>query len=452
MQHRRTTVSALAAAFVALGTATAAAQPSDAEAGSGRFQFTPIPGPVPCGTSNAEQPFVLPPGYAQEVFAREGAGGTTDLWDMNTQNEDQLSAIPTVLAQAGATDGPHTGRFLYRAHEVTSGGQVSVTDLDTIDPATGEALTRVLVQRPDWERLDGMVWTPWGTILTAEETSQQALRDPAVPQAQGGLVYEIDPVTGTAVARPALGARANEGMRFDAEGNFYGISETRTPSGGFIYRFTPDRRGDLSTGTLYALKVTAPTGDRTGEAVWVPLDDATVQVNSDATALAAGATSYDRPEDVEIATSTGNNRGGANVLYVAVTEEDRVLRIDLREPRGGRHQDTAFVSDYVRAGVNVDPAQFDFPDNLALDHSGNLYITEDQPSPAPTADDIWMAEPGNGNQRGTSARVVRFASLPDCAAEPTGIYFDVDGGSLYVNAQHRSGDGRDLGVRIHPVR
>src|SRR4051794_2506966 len=112
-------------------------------------------------------------------------------------------------------------------------------------------------------------------------------------------------------------------MRFDAEGNFYGISETRTPSGGFIYRFTPDRRGDLSTGTLYALKVTAPTGDRTGEAVWVPLDDATVQVNSDATALAAGATSYDRPEDVEIATSTGNNRGGANVLYVAVLLGDR---------------------------------------------------------------------------------------------------------------------------------
>ena len=33
-----------------------------------------------------------------------------------------------------------------------------------------------------------------------------------------------------------------------------------------------------------------------------------------------------------MATSTGNNRGGASMLYVAVTDEHRVLRIDLREP------------------------------------------------------------------------------------------------------------------------
>ena len=57
-----------------------------------------------------------------------------------------------------------------------------------------------------------------------------------------------------------------------------------------------------------------------------------MQVDADAAATAAGATGYARPEDVEIATSTGNNRGGVGVLYVAVTDEHRVLRIDLREP------------------------------------------------------------------------------------------------------------------------
>jgi len=33
-------------------------------------------------------------------------------------------------------------------------------------------------------------------------------------------------------------------------------------------------------------------------------------------------------------------------------------------------------------------------------------------------------------------------------AEPTGIYFDKRGWALFVNVQHRGGDGRDLTVRI----
>lgn len=469
MLHRRTTVTGLAVALLAVGVNAAAARPTD-QAGSGRFQFTPLPSSTPCTSGgDPEQPFVLPEGYTQQVFAREGDGGTADLWDMNTQNETALRQIPHVLAEAGSTGGPHTGRFLYRTHEVGSGGQVSVTDLGQDEPTAedGEAVTRVLAEREDWERFDGIVWTPWGTILAAEETSRSSLPDPEVPQATAGLVYEIDPVTGEAVARPALGSRSHEGMRFDAQGNFYGISETnRRPrgaspqdpvTGGFIYRFTPDERGDLSSGTLYALKVTEPTEDRTGEAVWVPLDDAAAQVNSDAAASLAEATGYDRPEDVEITTSTGNSRDGAAMMYVTITGEDRVLAVDLREPRSGREHLSAHVFDYVRDPGNA-PTDFDDPDNNALDHSGNLFITEDPGGRAPGkthGDDIWVAEPAAGNstsgdQRRPAETVVRFASLTDCDAEPTGIYFDADGNTLYVNVQHRGGDGRDLAVRIQP--
>jgi hypothetical protein len=452
--HRSATVMAVAATVLVLGSPSASAQPPADEAGSGRFQFTPLPTSSPCTPGgNPEQPFLLPPGYTQEVLAQEGDGGTIDLWDMNTQNETALSEIPEVLAAAGSTGGPHVGRFLYRTHETGSGSQVSVTDLGRSEPdiETGREVTRVLAQRADWERFDGIVWTPWGTILAAEEVIGRAFPDPAVPQAQAGLVYEIDPVTGAAVARPAIGSRSHEGLRFDAQGNLYGISETNPPNG-FIYRFTPDRRGDLSSGTLYVLDVTAPTGDRTGEAVWVPLDPVSVQVNSDAAARAAGGTSYSRPEDVETAESTGNNRGGVNELYVAITGEDRVLKIDLREPIGGTEPLTAFVSDYVRNGLNA-PADFDAPDNLALDHSGNLYITEDPGTAGRTGlgDDIWTAEPpGAAGQDAPAERTVRFASLTDCNAEPTGVYFDVDGDTLYVNVQHRGGDGRDLGIRILP--
>src|SRR5206468_11345016 len=106
--------------------------------------------------------------------------------------------------------------------EVATNGQVTVTDLES-------GVTRVLAQRADWNRLDGTVWTPWGTLLTGEELRRGRTPfgpDPMAPQALAGLIYEIDPVSGASLARPALGARAHEGIRLDAEGNVYGISET----------------------------------------------------------------------------------------------------------------------------------------------------------------------------------------------------------------------------------
>jgi hypothetical protein len=393
---------------------------------TGQFQFEPLPASSPCTPGgNPAQQIVLPPGFVQTEIAREGQGGTRDLWDMNTVNET----------------GPDAGRFLYRTHEISPNAQVSVTDLQT-----GE--TRVLAKRADWERFDGIAWTPWGTIIAAEEVSPAAVKDPAVPQAVGGLVYEIDPVTGAAVARPAVGSRSHEGLRFDALGNLYGISE-RNP--GYIYRFTPDRRGDLASGQLYALKVTNDDGDNdplTGSATWVPLDRAAVQVDSDAAAAAAGATGYNRPEDIETADSTGNSRGG-QALFVAVTGDDSVYKVDLRQPAGGKEHLTAAVSAYVRAGVNA-PADFDSPDNLALDHNGNLYITEDPGGSAPAktlGDDIWVAVPSRGGAP-TAEDTVRFASITDCNAEPTGIYFSKDGNTLYVNIQHRGGDGADIAYAV----
>jgi uncharacterized protein len=360
------------------------------------------------------------------------------------------------------------------------------------------------IQHPDWERMDGIVWTPWGTLLVAEETNASAIKDPEVPQAQAGVAYEIsldphDPTklgtsvnpkgtTPGVVPRPALGSKSHEGMRFDPQGNLYSISE-RNP--GYIFRFVPDnenvqkdntssdglssREDNLSSGQLYALKVTEPTGDRTGEAIWEPLDRTAVQVDASAAADAEQATGYNRPEDVEITTSTGNNAtgSGANTLYVSVTgraapEDNRVLGIDLREPASGSDHATAFVYDYVRRGLNAPATEptnsFEMPDNLALDRAGNLYIAAD-PATAPAThfgDDIWVAEPNKGGQHEPAKCVVRFASLTDCNAEPTGIYFkmtgrpDGNGGAavnnnsetLFVNAQHRGGDGRDEAVAI----
>jgi len=272
-------------------------------------------------------------------------------------------------------------------------------------------------------------------VLFAEERIVASLRDPLVPNAVGGLVYEYNPETGLSRPLPVVGARSHEGLRFDVRGNLYGISES-TPGNagqsGAIFKFVPDTKGDLTSGQLYALKVL--DASKTGAAVWVPLDRDAVKINSDAEAIRVGATGWARPEDLEIGTSTGNNRGGQNVMYVATTTDALVLRIELKG-------DEAYVSNFVREGVNV--TGLANPDNLALDHQGNLYIAEDN-GPG----DIWVARAVGGGEE-VASEVVRFASLTDCAAEPTGIYFDKNGKTLFVNVQHAGGALRaDLTLAI----
>jgi hypothetical protein len=405
-------------------------------------RFEPLASSATCAPA-LDDPFVLPTDYAQQVVAREGEGGTIDLWDMNTQNEF----------------GEDAGRYVYRTHETTTGSEVSVTDLQEGD-------TTVLAQRADWERFDGIVWTPWGTILAGEETSQAAVPDPQVPEARAGLVYEffVDPenpdqlvaddprdtdgVQDGIIARPALGSKSHEGMRFDKQGYYYGISETNP---GSIYRFVPDRKGDLSEGQLQALKT---EDGRTGQGVWVDIPDEAARTDAQAAATAAGANGYNRPEDVETGESTGKDtNNGGNTLYVAITGTDEVLAVDLSSKK------QPFAYQYVGAEAgNAAPPEFDSPDNLALDSQGNLAITED-PSTVTQGDDVWIAEPSQSGKRQPAAEVGRFSSLKDCAAEPTGIYFALKGTSkftegtpreelvtdesLFVNRQH-AGQGTTL--------
>jgi len=185
-----------------LPTAAAPGRNNDSPS-KGPFQFDPLPASAPCTPGGSPtQPFLLPNGYAQHIIASQPQ--FPDVPDMQTLNET----------------GPQAGRFLYRTHEVGSNGAVSVTDL-----WTGE--THIFAQRPEWGRLDGIAWSPWGSLLIAEERA-------------GGLVYELDPQTGAATARPAIGRKSHEGMRFDPQGNLYSISESNP---GYIFKFVPDVQG-----------------------------------------------------------------------------------------------------------------------------------------------------------------------------------------------------------------
>ncbi|ODB82558.1 alkaline phosphatase PhoX [Candidatus Thiodiazotropha endoloripes] len=400
------------------------------------YNFKPLDESARWTDWNPASPWKLPRGYTQWIVAGERQlniydKGRNDWHDMNTVNET----------------GPRHGRFLYRTHEVQlpeslpEGGSVSVVDLKT-----GEAT--LLVQDSSYNSLDGIRWTPWGTLLFAEEI-------------EGGRLFEIlldeDLVTARDVIdRPAVGRLAHEGIELDRAGNLYLVDEYRgrtsgcrgvVPCGGGIYKFVPDVAGDLSSGKLYSLKVTGADGVGQGE--WVgPIDPQSARIS----ASQAGGQSYQRPEDLEVI---------GNTLYVAITEgprdtaavptsgqlvyteelyEGRVIAIDLKSMQ---------VSNFVKPGINV-PVEIGYPgdeghqtgfdsvDNLAEAPTGDLLMIEDN-SPS----DIWIASQ-HTNEFGASRKVSLFASLSDPQAEGSGIYFNPhDPSVLYVNVQHSAAEDGD---------
>ena len=413
------------------------------------FDFQPISGSAYGLESDADidtQPFFIPTGYQQRVVSSERDLNLyvgSDMLDMNTVNET----------------GKHAGRYLYRTHEVRPGAVGDDRNARRVDGGSGGALSvvdlhtgvaRELIGRADWEALDGLVWTPWGSLLFTEEVGYAKRPDPAAPNAKAGLVYELKPkpddpsrVESVSV-RPMLGALSHEGIEVDTQGQVYVIDEMRN---GSIYKFVPDRYGDLSSGQLYALKVSNPS--KTGDAVWVALEMAQVQFNAREAAQEKAATEYCRPEDLE--------RIGT-VLYVALTCEDvddptnkqgpgAILAVTLENRptvrfvvAPGKNVALEVQPDLGRAGVTG----FTHPDNLASGPNGTLWIAEDN-----EWSDIWVFDPHSKdeNSDGYPGGINLFASLKDKPAEATGIYFGPDFNTLFVNIQH-SGTGNDKTLAI----
>jgi len=268
------------------------------------------------------------------------------------------------------------------------------------------------------------------------------------------------------VHRNVVPRTSHEGIQFDKAGNMYFIDEL---NGGSVYKFTSTAKwGDVMSGKAeyfdagqtFVLRVgTGNTPNATGNFQWVPLTDSTgaalpgavtVTVNGvtsvdarNTTDLAAfKGTDYQRPEDLQIQTIAG-----ADYLYMTTTSTNEVYRLDLK--RGVitlfANQDTINLATGVRLG-----AALSSPDNLAIDHDGNIYIVEDRNGGVD--DDIWFARDLNkdGDLNDAGEGLARWASNGTVGSEFTGLYFDpTDKRRAWVNIQHpNSGNDRTIEITI----
>ena len=191
-----------------------------------------------------------------------------------------------------------------------------------------------------------------------------------------------------------------------------------------------------------------PITDATGAALLgaVTITDPNGVTSVDArntTNLAAfKGTDYQRPEDMQIQTVNGRE-----YLYMTTTTTNQVYRLDLKNNVISVFADRNTFN--LATGVAVGPALAN-PDNLAIDHDGNIYIIEDFEGGAD--DDIWFAKDlnGDGDLTDPGEGLGRWASNGTQGSEFTGLYFDpTNSRRAWVNIQHPdSGNDRTIEITI----
>jgi secreted PhoX family phosphatase len=392
---------------------------------------------------------------SQLLLSRPNSGN----WDMITVNET----------------GPHKGRYLFTVFETSSSG------VQRTNVATGE--TETIWQTPasgGHVSFDATYWTPWGTMITAEESWTTAAAGSTSPY---GRLFELrnpldapgifNPVTANSndgadfVHRNVIPRTSHEGIQFDKNGNMYFIDEL---DGGNIYKFTSKaswgeimsgRAEYFSAGQTFVLRVgDGNTPNATGGYVWVPITDTngaglpgtltitdirgvrSVDARNTTNLAPFKGTDYMRPEDMQIQTVRGRE-----LLYVTTTTTHQIYVLDLQQNTIAVFADRNTID--VATGSPIGSALAN-PDNLAVDHDGNIYIIEDRAGGVD--DDIWFAVDLNkdGDLNDQDEGLARWASNGTPGSEFTGLYFDpTNKRRAWVNIQHpASSNDRTIEITI----
>ncbi|HEX8031084.1 MAG TPA: alkaline phosphatase PhoX [Vicinamibacterales bacterium] len=395
---------------------------------------------------------------------------------------DRSSQLLANVPNSGSFDmiatnetGPQKGRYIFSVFETGNSG-VQRTDLET-------GVTETVWQSPvagNAVSFDACYWTPWGTLITAEESWETNANGSTSPY---GRLFELkNPLTAPGIINPVsaasnLGAdfvhqnvvprTSHEGIQFDMDGNMYFIDEL---NGGSIYKFTSKfaKRGTVQSaanyfeaGQTFVLRVgDGNTPNATGGFRWIPITNEdgaalpgaititdirgvkSVDARNTTDRAAFKGTDYQRPEDMQHVFLNGTK-----YLYVTTTTTHEVYAINLRTQTISVFANRNTID--LATGLPVGPALSN-PDNLAADHDGNVYIIEDRNGASD--DDIWFAVDLNrdGDLLDPGEGLKRWASNGTPGSEFTGLYFDpTNKRRAWVNIQHpSSGNDRTIEITI----
>ncbi|MBX7181858.1 MAG: DUF839 domain-containing protein [Bacteroidia bacterium] len=270
--------------------------------------------------------------------------------------------------------------------------------------------------------------TPWGTFVSCEEKAFDTLNCNYKGYPTFGWCIEINPLTRQVVdyendGNPdkiwSFGRMQHENACFapDYRTAYFG-EDNFNP--GYLFKFIADTASNLSSGTLFTLKLNADSTTGT----WLPIQNNTItercSVIQQATTL--GATPFMRIEDVEI--------GPGGKIYFASTLHGKIFRFQDLGNNIAQFETFASSQNYLvqYEGGQVQES-FSWPDNLCFDPEGNLYVTQDGGN-----NHIWRF---GANHSQALPQVSIFANTP-VGSEPTGINFSPDGNFLFLSIQHPS--------------
>jgi secreted PhoX family phosphatase len=139
--------------------------------------------------------------------------------------------------------------------------------------------------------------------------------------------------------------------------------------------------------------------------------------------------------------------GGVEQLFVTTTTTHEVYAINLQTQVISVFASRSTID--LATGLPVGTALAN-PDNLAVDHDGNIYIVEDRGGA--DDDDIWFALDTNqdGDLTDPGEGIARWASNGTPGSEFTGLFCDpTDKRRAWVNIQHpASGNDRTIEITI----
>lgn len=277
--------------------------------------------------------------------------------------------------------------------------------------------------------------TPWGTVITAEESTTSGDANGDGYEDLGWLV-EIDPVTaqvmdygtGTPQKLWAMGRMNHENVVITADGTtaYYG------EDGGThcVYKFVADTPNNFSEGTVYVLKLDLELSNNepsSSTATWIMVPNTTQadRNNLRTVAAALGGTDFNGVEDCEIGPIDGK-------IYFASKGKGRVY--SFKDDGMTISEFSTFVGG-LSYPIQTDGEIITEPwgsgnDNLAFDDKGNLWVIQDG-----GRNYIWVVRP---NHTQSDPQVLLHSSMP-VGAEPTGLTFTPDYKYGFFSVQHPSG-------------